>query len=66
MCPKCGVKMSHVADEDEVDILLCPICKDGYMTISGELLKEISRISKVRGEDIDVLLLDALKDMKNR
>ena len=65
MCPRCGVKMQHTVDEDEVDIFKCPICKDGELTISGELLKKVEKIAGIKGESVNDILLNALQQIKD-
>lgn len=64
MCPKCGIKMQLSIDGENVVIYMCPICKDGHMTISGELLKEVEKVAEATKRDVDEVLLSAVKDME--
>jgi len=52
MCPRCGVKMQHTVDEEEVDIFICPVCKDGDLTICGGLLKQVQKIADIKNETV--------------
>jgi len=63
MCPRCGVKMLLDVDEDEVEIYVCPCCKDGYMTLSGGLLEEVKKLSETQNKSIEELIIDTFKGM---
>ena len=65
MCSRCGVKMQHTHDEEEVDIFKCPICKSGELTISGELLKKVEAIAEIKKESVNDVLLNALQRIKD-
>jgi len=61
MCSSCGTKLQLTVEEEEVKIYVCPICKDGQLIISGELLKKANRIAEITKESIEDLIINAIK-----
>jgi len=65
MCPRCGIKMQHTVDEEEVDIFICPVCKDGDLIISGDLFEQVQKIADTKNQTANEVLLEALKEIKD-
>jgi Zn-finger nucleic acid-binding protein len=64
MCSSCGTKLQLTVEEEEVKIYVCPICKDGQLIISGELLKRVIKVAEITKESVDDLIINAIKTMR--
>jgi len=64
MCSRCGVKLIQSVFEEDVEILACPICKRGTLTVSGELLKEVRAMAKERGQTVKEVLEGMVKRLE--
>lgn len=64
MCPKCGVKMFHGVESEDVDIYTCPVCKDSQLVITGELLEDVEKLAEKTNRTAEEALLDMIKKLE--
>jgi Zn-finger nucleic acid-binding protein len=63
MCPKCGVKMTEEEYGENVELYICPVCKNGLMTVKGELYKHLEKDAKIMNISVEEFLENSLKEL---